>query len=297
MENKPVKIIALLATALTMLSLSACSNVNLKTPEWEAAADVYRLYIQTPASQLALDKEEELSNTFETLLSELEQNNDFFIIDSSRYYELDGKKMYEHNKAGMQEMGTDFDENIDPNGKSITVSVSYFKVNPIETVNGTPIESCLKEDENTLNILVPVKYKDREEEIIALYKSFFFFQKISVGNIYNEDAGRPLNSILESDLNVNIIYVNDDQNYFTFNPTVVKENNNLIVDPMVIIYDYNVHSSYAYSYAGTGSFYRAGSSDQEALAKIWPVIESIDGMDEYILGVRLASKHYLPWGK
>lgn len=294
MKKHNLKAAALLMTILSALMLCGCSHVNVKTAQWEAAGNVYHLYIKMPESQLSLDKEEALSDDFERLLSELEQEKGLFVVDSTRFNELGGKKMYAHNKESMQEMGIAFDENIDPKGKCLTVSKSYLAVNPIEAVDGTPAQTHFSQDENTLNILVPVKYQDREAEIMGLYRSFFFFQKITVANIYEKDAGRPLTSTLESDLDVNIIYVKNEQSYFTFNPNVVKETNNVIVDPMVIIYDYKVHSSYAYSYAGTGAFF-AVESGEEAFETIQPATEGIKGIDQYILGVRLASKHHLPW--
>ncbi len=294
MNSKLAKMLVLGLVILAGFALTGCSGVNTGTPEWKAAESIYRLYITTPDSQLNLDEEEKMSDQYEALLSELAQTNKLFVADSSNFSEYDGKKQYEHNQISLTAMGIDFDENIDPNGKCLTVSVRYFDFNPIKTVSGLSIEDCLAEDDNTLNVLVPVQYKDQEERIVALYKSYFYFQKITVGNIYNEDAGRPLNATQESDLNVNIIYVNDNQRYFTFNPKIAQNTNNVIVDPMVIIYDYKVHSSYAYAYAGLGSFF-PGSSDEQALESIQPATKRQEGIGHYILGVRLASKHHLPW--
>jgi len=295
MKSKIIKMLAFAVSILTMLTLSSCKNVDTNTTEWKNANNVYRLYIQTPESQLDLVDEEALSDMFEAFLMELEQKNQLFIIDSSNFNELDGKKIYAHNKESMEEMAISFDENIDPNGKRITVNMNYFRMNPIETVNGISIEESLVKDDNTINILVPNQYRDREEEIVALYKSFLYFQKVEVENIYNEEIGRPLNTVTEDDLDVNIIYTKENQNYFTFNPRVLSETKNIIVDPMVIIYEYKVHSSYAYSYAGTGSFFESDKNAEETFDEIKPEIEKIEGFSKYILGLRLASEHHLPF--
>jgi len=295
MKSKTIKMLAFSVAILTIVSLSSCKNVDINTTEWKNANNVYRLYIQTPESQLDLVDDEALSDMFEAFLMELEQKNQLFIIDSSNFNELDGKKIYAHNKESMEEMAISFDENIDPNGKRITVNMNYFKMNPIETVNGISIEESLAKDDNTINILVPNQYRVREEEIVALYKSFFCFQKVKVENIYNEEIGRPLNTVTEDDLDVNIIYTKDNQNYFTFNPRVLSETKNIIVDPIVIIYEYKVHSSYAYSYAGTGSFFESDRDAEETFDEIKPEIEKIEGFSKYILGLRLASEHHLPF--
>lgn len=276
-------------------SLIACKSTNTSTAEWKQAEQVYRLYIQTPGSQPTPEFEEDLSNMFESLLKELEQKVHLFVAVSSNFDVLDGKKIYEHNKESMEGVGTHFDENIDPNGKCLTVSINYFTLNPIETVNGRSIKENLVADENTLNILVPEQYQSRQDEITALYRAHFYFEKVTVENIYNEDLARPLNTLQEEDLSVNIIYVKENQSYFTFNPKVVPETNNIIVDPMVIVYEFKTHASYAYAYAGQGSFFESEKDADAAFALIEPEIDKITGLSEYILGVRLASEHSRPF--
>ena len=41
-----------------------------------------------------------------------------------------------------------------------------------------------------MNILVPEKLKEYEKEIYKNYRKHFYFQKVEVDNIYNEELGR-----------------------------------------------------------------------------------------------------------
>ena len=79
---------------------------------------------------------------------------------------------------------------IAPAGMSVQVSREYFKWNPIETADGSELAKQIVLDDLTLNLLVPEQYRDMEQEILAAWREYFYFEKVEAENDYNELAGR-----------------------------------------------------------------------------------------------------------
>ena len=53
--------------------------------------------------------------------------------------------------------------------------------------------------------------------------------------------------ISEESLNINIIYLKDGQNYFTFHSDCASTTDNRIVAPVAMIYTSNIYCNYAHS--------------------------------------------------
>lgn len=64
--------------------------------------------------------------------------------------------------------------------------------------------------------------------------------------MYNKELNRELNKTKKSDLNVNIIYVDNNQSYFTYNSLVMDDNRNLIDDPIAIVDIDNIDDSFIF---------------------------------------------------
>ena len=146
------------------------------------------------------------------LLAELEDKSGAFVADFYNYQSMDdnGTPLYTMN-------GLRYPVEIDPNGMCIRVSRNYFQHNPIETLDGQDVTEQFVYDDLTLNVLVPEKYRDMEEDIIAVYRDRFYFEKVEAENAYNRDAGLSARlDISEEDLKINIIYVKDGQSYLSF---------------------------------------------------------------------------------
>ncbi len=126
-------------------------------------------------------------------------------------------------------------------------------------------------DDLTLNILVPEKYMDMEEQIISAYREQFYFEKVQATNDYNEMAGiETVLDIPEESLNINIIYVKDGQSYFTFRSDCASTTNNRIVDPIVMIYTSNIHCNYAHSIMSQWLYFY---SDEENIEDVYQSIK------------------------
>jgi len=95
---------------------------------------------------------------------------------------------------------------------NITVSPSYFVLNPIFTKQGNHVENYIINDSNTINILIPNSHFDLKEEIEKTFLSLY------------SDADY-----------INFIEVANEQNYFSFNENVQTSNFNFIEDPITIL--------------------------------------------------------------
>jgi len=165
------------------------------------------------------------------LLAELEDKAGAFVADFYNYQTMDdaGTPLYTMN--GMQ-----LAEEIDPNGHCIRVSRNYFAHNPIETADGSDLTGQLVYDDLTLNLLVPEKYRDMEEDIIAAHRDRFYFEKVEAENSYNQETGiSDRMNIAKEDLKINIIYVKDGQGYSSFRSDCAQQTGCNVEDPIVQI--------------------------------------------------------------
>lgn len=195
------------------------------------------------------------SQTMEDFYINMEKEHKGFLIDASNYSNTTGEYVYNSNTGGGK------NAELSPAGKSITINSNYLYYNPIKLDSGNTIEEEIIKDPNVMNILVPKKFKKYEEEIKNEYRKHFYFQKVEVDNIYNEEFNKPKNTTKEEDLSVNIIYTKNNQNYFTYNSTIEEENKNMIKDPIAIIDTGIFNSSYYLSYISQFFYFYSDSSD------------------------------------
>ncbi|MDX5657712.1 hypothetical protein [Clostridioides difficile] len=97
--------------------------------------------------------------------------------------------------------------------------------------------------------------------------------------MYNKELNRELNKTKKSDLNVNIIYVDNNQSYFTYNSLVMDDNRNLIDDPIAIVDIDNIDDSFYLSYISRCVYFNSKKLD--AIADISSIIEA-QGVEAHI---------------
>ena len=119
--------------------------------------------------------------------------------------------------------------------------MNYLSLNPISSVNGIDIEDQIIWHDHVINLLVPVSLRHEEERIKAFYLQHFYNGSIAWFNRENERLGVDLLTYTMDDLTVNMIYVDDDQYYFSFNSRVRSGAGNLIRDPIAIVHTDNFH--------------------------------------------------------
>lgn len=206
---------------------------------WNKTQNIYKIFMSHVPDMDNLSEGRSQNESLKNLYKKLEKNKQAFIIDSENYGVINGSYIYEKAiESGRFEYGAD--------GKCITIDINYLKQNPIKPYNtNKSIKYLVDNNKNTLNLLVPYKYKSLEKQIYDSYLDTFYLQKVRVDNLYREYMNLPKNKISKDDLKINIIYVNNNQEYFTFSSDLGDtQNKNCIIDPITIIYTDNVDSSY-----------------------------------------------------
>jgi len=257
-----------------MLSITSCGNrasENEQDKKWRAYKNFYTTSIHYTGENDSTQKYLEIAERSAKLLSLLEKNHGAFVCDAYNYQSMDddGTPLYTMN-------GMKYPQEIDPNGQSIRVSKGYFQYNPIETADGSDLNERIIYDDLTLNILVPEKYREMEEQIIEAYRDRFYFEKVQAENDYNEMAGIDEQlDIPKESLKINIILVKDGQRCFTFRSDCAANTDNWIADPIVQIYTANIHCNYAHSFLTQWTyFYSEKENADEAYQDIKADVEA-----------------------
>lgn len=110
--------------------------------------------------------------------------------------------------------------------KAILINNNYLKLNPIYTTNNKPI--IVDENDDQLTVLVPEKYKNEEKELRTYLEKEYYLQKYKVKNSFLKDAGENLPSV--ENTGVNIVWVKNNQSYFTFSNDIARETDNRFYD-------------------------------------------------------------------
>lgn len=130
-----------------------------------------------------------------------------------------------------------------PYGKNITVDKNYLKRHTIRSIDGKNVIDLIDQTDNVLNLLVPLKFKEYENTIEESFKEWFHFYKMEVTNIYKEARGQDEIEIDINDLEINMIYIENNQNLFTYN-CHSGDQFNRIEDSIITVYTGNVDHSF-----------------------------------------------------
>lgn len=130
-----------------------------------------------------------------------------------------------------------------PYGKNITVDKNYLKRHTIRSIDGKNVIDLIDQKDNVLNLLVPLKFKEYENTIEESFKEWFHFYKMEVTNIYKEARGQDEIEIDIDDLEINLIYIENSQNLFTYN-CHSGDQFNRIEDSIITVYTGNVDHSF-----------------------------------------------------
>lgn len=117
--------------------------------------------------------------------------------------------------------------NTDILSRIFTINANYLELFPIVTADGNRV--TVEQSEEKTIFLVPEKYRDQENELTTVLKidRTNFHDDLHVG-LYCYDE-RPQSKEIE------IIFVADQQEYFSINPDVGINNNNMITDAIVLV--------------------------------------------------------------
>lgn len=232
-------------------TFSQLSSRKSTLHHWDIARGIHKTIVYNIGQFEDLELEELVTQNVKKFYEHLLHNGTGFIIDSNNFRSMEF--------WGIEEVYP----MIHPEYRMLThliIDSNYLKFNPIFSIDGMTAVDKIIYDDNTMNILVPYKMSYMEKDILLFYLDYFYFHKAEIDNMYNHDLGRELNEILQKELNINIIYVKDNQYYFTFDPEVRVSTGNIITDPIVVVYTGNVHHSYLHALSVNGLFFYSNNT-------------------------------------
>ncbi|GIN12612.1 hypothetical protein J26TS2_24790 [Shouchella clausii] len=212
---------------------------------WEQTKQLYRPRLMT-AGRVDLATEDEQNQRLQAVYEQLNETVNGFVINAENFEVSTGGEYYYELASG--------NPLTVPDGKAIVINENYLRYNPIEAETATIAEQIVYND-TTLNLLVPVSLKSYEEEIKQNFLEHFYFQKVEVGNFYNEEKREPLDETPISDLDVSLIYVKDNQTYFTFAPDFMGGGEYEVKDPIVVVDTGVFDASYYMSYLSSSYYF------------------------------------------
>lgn len=172
--------------------------------KWDVLKKYSFLGMEMEGKGLDTKDERQLYN-FKKLYKEFEEQGSIYISPSNYYFEENG------NKLPSKPWGIE--------GKQVKINKNYLDVNPIFGVNGNEVE-LPKTSKSELVVLVPQKYKKDQEDIKETIK---------------EEYEAMINRNQAASIKINIIYVKNEQSYFTFSTKTAEKSKYQIKDPIAVI--------------------------------------------------------------
>ena len=227
--------------------------------EWENTKNLFNLQeIYSPFNYSDLATEDVLNNKILKVYQDLSDLDKVFII-STRNFGRSNVADDDYDYTYLYDLEKEEDL-YSPYGRNIVVDKNYLKRHEIKSINGKNVVDMIDLDGDVLNILVPQKYKKYERVIENSFKDWFYFQRVTVTNMYRMAGNKTEVHKEIDDLNINMIYIENNQKYFTYNP-YTGDNMNTIEDTIVTVYTENIDASTLGSYVGSGVYVESEDID------------------------------------
>ncbi|WP_339253996.1 DUF1430 domain-containing protein [Paenibacillus sp. FSL P2-0136] len=110
--------------------------------------------------------------------------------------------------------------------RSIKANNNYLQEFPVFDINNEAVQ--ISEDISDWVLLVPEKYRDKEEEIVSF---FLQMRKNNMGN--DQEFYKKVIPDRIQNQKIDIKWISNNQRIFSFNPKVFPSENNVIVDPII----------------------------------------------------------------
>lgn len=277
------KICLLLIITFSFENLSDQSVHLSKSKEslslWRSTEKLYNIYKSSSPIDEDLALEYEMNNTLLKVYKELSNSDKIFMIDSVNFSRPTTLNVSDDNLDYNYKINVK--NNVDlysQHGINIMVDKNYLKRHLIRTSDGKKnVLNKIDYNDNVLNVLVPEKLKPYENTIKKSYKEWFHFSKEEVPNIYEEAMNKKLSKIPIDDLNINLIYIKNNQSYFTYN-SYSGNSLNQIKDPLVTVYTENIDNSFLASTLG-GSIFLESKNEYSALNELKNVTQKYNATE------------------
>ena len=240
----------LVGSHFSITSIASLQTQRRHLQNWDVAQHVHRLYLSSFWSFGSVEFEQEI-HTLEKLRLELSETHQGFIMHAENFFVYDNFPFWENRD----------DFKIATDGNRIDISSNYLILNPIYTLDNSFVQDKLVWDDLVLNLLVPENLMAYESLILELYLEEFYWGSLSW---YHQDAYMmdiDPNAYTIDDLSINIIYVQNDQYYFTFDTRIRPEDGNKVWDPIVVVHTGNFHPFFMMGLMGSGFYYVSDSND------------------------------------
>ena len=150
---------------------------------WSDTKNLFYLReIYSPFNYSDLAVEDVLNNKILKVYQDLSDLDKVFII-STRNFERSNTDDDNYDYTYLYDLENEEDL-YSPYGRNIVVDRNYLKRHEIKSVNGKNVVDMIDTDGDVLNILVPQKYKKYEGVIEDSFKEWFYFQRVTVTNMY-----------------------------------------------------------------------------------------------------------------
>lgn len=221
---------------------------------WNDTENLFNLQmIYSPFYHENLAAEDILNDIILKVYKDLSDLDKVFMIDTLNFERSDittENEDYDYNY--LLDMKNEEDL-YSPDGMNIVVDKNYIKRHTIKFAGKGNVIDMIDDHDDVLNVLVPQKYKSHKKIIEDSFKEWFYFQKVKVTNIYKKASHQKKIKRNRDDLKVNIIYIENNQRYFTYNP-YSGDSMNTIEDPIITVYTENIDNSYLASCLGSSMF-------------------------------------------
>ncbi|MFT9868723.1 DUF1430 domain-containing protein [Bacillus mobilis] len=201
--------------------------------KWELMKDYASLGMEVGAGDRFDIKNEDSLNRFKNLYKELEDQGAIYIAPSYYYFNQKNNEL-NPNPWGME-------------GKQIVINRNYLSINPVYGIDGEKLQLPTP-NKSEITVLVPKRYEANQEDIKTTIK---------------KDYSMMLNHENPDSVQIKILYVKNEQSYFTFTTQMAVDTNYQIIDPIVVVLTHEFEPMYTSSSIAMGYGYYTKNGDNE----------------------------------
>ena len=212
---------------------------------WEQARNVHRI---TVSSAVGLDAMESSELSKVNFYHDLVTYHQGFLMGSEYVYHGDWRRL--EGWTPPPGLG-DWEASLFDGSNEIFINPSFLDLNPIYDVNGRLASERLIFNDYVLNLLVPISLLTHEDEINRLFldgfRSWRDVHRVQVTEIVPRE--------------LNLIWVADDQYYFSFDNRLRPHEGNRIKDPIVYVLQGRFSDDSISAYLTTSVYFHATTTD------------------------------------
>lgn len=252
-----LSIASIVVLTLLLQNLNVVLNQNQDAKKWDFTKEYAYLMLDlaNPDDEVQRDNFENKNKVFFDITN---QNDGLLMRPSDSYLQPDIKeKFYKGHPEWREEMS------------SVSINSNYLNINPIFDTQGNQV--ILNNDSPVLYVLVPQKYYSDNQEIQAHYEKYI------ASMLKSFKQGKP------DKIDLNIIYVKDNQNYFSINPTCGADRGFVYTDPVAIVYNNATMSGdSAGAFITQGYYYAKIDNTNNPAASLQGALQQ-SGLDEHLI--------------